>query len=205
MEGKLKKQSGGRGQFGVCYLTVEPAERGSGVQFVDEIVGGAIPRQYIPAVEKGVLETCQIGVIAGYPLTDIIVRCVDGKHHSVDSSEQSFKIAASIGLKAAIQQAKPTLLEPIMDLEVSIPDEFVGDIMGNLNSRRGRVAGVESRGSMQMVKAQVPMAETLSYAADLTSMTGGQGSFRMEFLRYEEAPAQVREKVIADAQKEKGD
>ncbi len=205
VEGKLKKQSGGRGQFGVCYLTVEPAERGSGVQFVDEIVGGAIPRQYIPAVEKGVLETCQIGVIAGYPLTDIIVRCVDGKHHSVDSSEQSFKIAASIGLKAAIQQAKPTLLEPIMDLEVSIPDEFVGDIMGNLNSRRGRVAGVESRGSMQMVKAQVPMAETLSYAADLTSMTGGQGSFRMEFLRYEEAPAQVREKVIADAQKEKGD
>jgi elongation factor G len=123
----------------------------------------------------------------------------------VDSSEQAFKTAGSIGLKAAIQQARPTLLEPIMDLEVSIPDEFVGDIMGNLNSRRGRVAGVESRGSMQMVKAQVPMAETLSYAADLTSMTGGQGSFSMEFLRYEEVPAQVREKVIADAQKEKGD
>ncbi len=205
VEGKLKKQSGGRGQFGVCYLTVEPGERGSGVVFKDEIVGGSIPRQYIPAVEKGILAVCRGGVIAGYPLTDIIIHCVDGKHHSVDSSEQAFKTAGSLGLKAAVQQAKPALLEPIMELEVSIPDDFVGDIMGNLNSRRGKVAGVETSGSMQVVKAQVPMAEILSYAADLTSMTGGQGSFSMEFLRYEEAPAQVREKVIAEAQKEKGD
>jgi len=205
VEGKLKKQSGGRGQFGVCYLTVEPGERGSGVQFINEIVGGSIPRQFIPAVEKGVVETCRNGVIAGYPLTDIIIRCIDGKHHSVDSSEMAFKTAGSIGLKAAVQQARPTLLEPIMDIEVSIPDEFVGDIMGNLNSRRGRVAGVEAAPSMQMVKAQVPMAEVLSYAADLTSMTGGQGSFSMEFLCYEEAPAQVREKIIAEAQKEKAD
>ncbi len=205
VEGKLKKQSGGRGQFGVCYLTVEPGERGSGVQFMKKIVGGAIPRQVIPAVEKGVLEACQGGVIAGYPLTDIIVHCVDGKHHSVDSSEMAFKTAGSLGLKAAVHQAKPTLLEPIMNLEVSIPDDFVGDIMGNLNSRRGKVAGVESRGSMQVVKAQVPMAEILSYAADLTSMTGGQGSFGMEFLGYEEAPAQVREKIVAETHKEKGD
>lgn len=203
VEGKLKKQSGGRGQFGVCYLTVEPGPRGSGVEFVDEIVGGAIPRQFIPAVQKGVHEAARGGILAGYPLTDITIRCVDGKHHSVDSSEIAFKTAGSIGLKAAAQQAKLTLLEPIMDIEITVPDEFVGDIMGNLNSRRGKVAGVDAHGSMQVVKAQVPMAEVLSYAADLTSMTGGQGSFSMEFSRYEEAPAQVREKIIAEAQKEK--
>lgn len=205
VEGKLKKQSGGRGQFGVCFLTIEPGARGSGIEFVNKIVGGSIPRQYIPAVEKGVQERCKAGVLAGYPLTDIIVRCVDGKHHSVDSSEMAFKTAGSLGIKAAVQQAKPTLMEPIMDLEVSIPDEFVGDIMGNLNSRRGKVAGVTARASMQVVKAQVPMAEVLSYALDLTSMTGGQGVFTMDFSHYEEAPAQIREKIIAEAQKEKAE
>ena len=198
-EPKLKKQSGGRGQFGVCFLTVEPAERGGGVEFLDEIVGGAIPRQFIPAVEKGVRERCSNGVLAGYPVTDIKIHCIDGKHHPVDSSEMAFKTAGSLGMREAFEQAKPTLLEPIMDLEVSVPDDFVGDVMGNLNSRRGRVAGVDARGSMQSVKAQVPMAEVLSYASDLTSITGGQGSFTMEFSHYEELPREIQEKVIAEA------
>ena len=201
VEGKLKKQSGGRGQFGVCYLTLEPGERGTGVEFVDEIVGGSIPRQFIPAVEKGIRDTCSRGVIAGYPLTDIVVRCIDGKHHSVDSSEQAFKTAGSLGIKAAVAQAGATLLEPIMELEVTVPDEGVGDVMGNLNGRRGKVAGVDSRGSMQAIKAHVPMAEMLSYASDLTAMTGGKGSFTMEFSHYEEVPGQLRDRIIAEAQK----
>jgi elongation factor G len=199
VEGKLKKQSGGRGQFGVCYLTVEPGERGSGVNFLDEIVGGAIPRQFIPAVQKGVLERCGQGVVAGFPLTDIQIHCIDGKHHNVDSSEMAFKTAGSMGLRQAVEQAKPTLLEPIMEMEITVPDDSVGDVMGNLNSRRGRVAGVNARGSAQTIKAQVPMAEVLTYASDLTSITGGQGSFTMEFARYEEVPREIQEKVIADA------
>jgi elongation factor G len=201
VEGKLKKQSGGRGQFGVCYLTVEPGERGSGVVFLDEIVGGAIPRQFIPAVEKGVLETCERGVIAGYHLTDIRVSCIDGKYHTVDSSEQAFKTAGSMGLRAAVTQAKPALLEPIMALSVTVPDTNVGDIMGDLNSRRGRVSGVEARGHAEIVKAHVPMAEVLTYASDLVSMTGGQGSFEMEFSHYEEVPAAIQEKIVAEAAK----
>jgi elongation factor G len=202
VEGKLKKQSGGRGQFGVCYLTLEPGERGSGVEFVDKIVGGSIPRNFIPAVEKGVRETCVQGIVAGFPMTDIQIHCIDGKHHPVDSSEQAFKTAGSLGIKAAVAQAKPTLLEPIMDVEVSVPDDFVGDIMGNLNSRRGKVAGVEGQGSAQVIRARVPMAEMLAYASDLTSMTGGKGSFTMEFSHYEEVPAQIREKIIADSKQE---
>lgn len=199
VEGKLKKQSGGRGQFGVCFLSVEPGERGTGVQFLDEIVGGSIPRQFIPAVEKGVREACGRGILAGYPVTDIMIHCVDGKHHSVDSSEMAFKTAGSMGVKKAVQEAKPTLLEPIMEMEVSVPDDFVGDVMGNLNSRRGRVAGVEARGAMQSVRAQVPMSEVLTYASDLTSITGGQGSFTMEFSHYGEVPKEVQEKIIAAA------
>ncbi len=198
VEGKLKKQSGGRGQFGVCYLTVEPGERGSGVVFLDEIVGGAIPRQFIPAVQKGVLERCKEGVLAGYPVTDIQIHCIDGKHHSVDSSEMAFRTAGSMGVRQAVEQAKPTLLEPIMEMELVVPDEFVGDVMGNLNSRRGRVAGVDTRGAVQTIKAQVPMAEVLTYASDLTSITGGQGSFTMEFSHYEEVPREIQERVIAD-------
>jgi elongation factor G len=198
VEGKLKKQSGGRGQFGVCYLSVEPGERGSGVTFVDEIVGGSIPRQFIPAVEKGVRETCERGVIAGHHLTDIVVRCTDGKYHTVDSSEMAFKTAGSMALRTAVHAAKPILLEPIMTLRVTVPDQFVGDVMGNLNSRRGRVSGVEARGHAEVIKAHVPMAEVLSYASDLVSMTGGQGSFDMEFSHYDEAPAPVQERVVAE-------
>jgi len=199
VEGKLKKQSGGRGQFGVCYLDVEPGARGSGVQFVDKIVGGSIPRQFIPAVEKGVRETCARGIIAGHEVTDVVISVIDGKYHAVDSSEMAFKTAGSMGLKAAFAQAKPTLLEPIMKMEITVPDVSVGDVMGNLNSRRGRVSGVDARGHMQSVTAHVPMAEVLTYSSDLTSMTGGQGSFHMEFSHYEEVPKEILDKIIAAA------
>jgi elongation factor G len=200
VEGKLKKQTGGKGMFGVCYLTLEPQARGEGIEFVDEIKGGAIPRGLIPAVEKGVFEACEAGPLAGYPVVDVRVRCIDGKHHAVDSNEMAFKLAASFGLKASVLQAKPTLLEPVMNAEVSIPGQYVGDIMGDLSSRRGRVQSSEAKGSTQIIKAQVPMSEMLEYASQLTSITAGQGEFHMEFSHYDEAPSHVREKVIADAE-----
>jgi len=199
VEGKLKKQTGGKGMYGVCYLTVEPRERGEGIEFVDEVKGGAIPRSLIPAVEKGVVEACQAGPLAGYPVVDVRVHCIDGKHHPVDSNEMAFKLAGSFGFKAAIEQGKPTLLEPVMDVEVSIPDQFVGDIMGDISGRRGRVQTSEAQGTTQVIKAQVPMSEMLEYASTLTSVTGGQGEFHMEFSHYDETPAQVREKVIAES------
>jgi elongation factor G len=199
VEGKLKKQTGGKGMFGVCYLTIEPRSRGEGIEFVDEIKGGSIPRSLIPAVEKGVYEACEAGPLAGYPVVDIRVHCIDGKHHAVDSNEMAFKLAGSFGLKAAIQQAKPVLLEPVMEVEVSIPGSFVGDIMGDLSSRRGRVQSSETKGATQVIKAQVPMSEMLEYASQLTSITGGQGEFQMEFSHYDESPAHIQEKVIAAA------
>jgi elongation factor G len=202
VEGKLKKQTGGKGMYGVCYLTVEPLPRGQGVEFSDEIVGGAIPRNLIPAVEKGVREACAAGPLAGYPVVDLRVRCIDGKYHPVDSNEMSFKLAGSFGFKAAVEKARPTLLEPIMNVEIAVPDEHVGDILGDVSSRRGRVQTSENRGSAQVIKAQVPMAEMLEYASALTSMTGGKGAFHMEFSHYEEVPAQIREKVIAGARAE---
>ncbi len=199
VEGKLKKQTGGKGMFGVCYLTVEPVPRGEGVTFVDEIVGGSIPRSLIPAVQKGVLESCEAGPLAGYPVVDLRVRCIDGKHHSVDSNEMAFKLAGSFSFKSAVEKAKPTLLEPIMNVEVSAPADHVGDIMGDISSRRGRVSTTEAQGSATVVQAQVPMAEMLEYASTLTSMTGGQGEFHMEFSHYDEAPPNVRAKVIEAA------
>jgi elongation factor G len=159
-------------------------------------VGGSIPRSFIPAVERGVRDTCLHGVLAGFPLTDIQIHCVDGKYHPVDSSEQAFKLAGSMALKAAVQQTQPTLLEPIMALRIFVPDAFVGDIMGDLNSRRGRVSGVEAKASMEVVSADVPMSEVLSYASDLTRTTGGQGSFTMEFSHYEEVPQEIQERVL---------
>jgi elongation factor G len=200
VEGKLKKQTGGKGMFGVCYLTVEPRGRGEGIEFVDEVKGGAIPRGLIPAVEKGVHEACTAGPVAGYPVVDIRVHCVDGKHHAVDSNEMAFKLAGSFGFKAAVEKAKPTLLEPIMDVGISAPGDYVGDIMGDISSRRGRVQSSEARGATQEIQAQVPMAEMLEYASTLTSMTGGQGEFHMSFSHYEEVPAHVREKIVAAAQ-----
>jgi elongation factor G len=204
VEGKLKKQTGGKGMFGVCYLTLEPLPRGEGVHFSDEIVGGAIPRNLIPAVEKGIREASEAGPLAGYPVVDVKVRCIDGKHHSVDSNEMAFKLAGSFGFKAGIEQARPTLLEPIMNVEIAIPDENVGDIMGDVSGRRGRVQSSEARGNSQIIKAQVPMAEMLEYASALTSITGGKGAFQMGFSHYDEVPSQIRDKVIAHAKAESG-
>jgi elongation factor G len=199
VEGKLKKQTGGKGMYGVCYLSVEPLPSGAGIQFEDEIVGGAIPRNLIPAVEKGVLESAAAGPLAGFPVVDVRVRCIDGKFHPVDSNEMAFKLAGSFGFKAAIEQARPTLLEPIMRAEITVPDSSLGDVMGDISSRRGRVQGTESRGHSQVVKAEVPMAEMLEYANALTSLTGGKGAFHMEFAHYDEVPAHARDKIIAES------
>lgn len=205
VEGKLKKQTGGKGMFGVCFLSVEPLPRGAGIEFVDQIVGGAIPRNLIPAVEKGVQEAAQAGPLAGYPVVDVRVRCVDGKHHPVDSNEMAFKLAGSFGFKAALEAARPTLLEPIMRVEVTVPDDHVGDVMGDASSRRGRVQTTEARGSNQVIKAEVPMAEMLEYASTLTSLTGGKGAFHMEFSHYDELPAHERDRIVARAKGERGD
>ena len=199
VEGKLKKQTGGKGMYGVAYLSLEPLPRGSGVVFSDEIVGGAIPRNLIPAVEKGIHEAAQHGPVAGFPVVDVKARCIDGKFHAVDSNEMAFKLAGSYGFKAAMELAKPTLLEPIMHVEVTAPAEQLGDVMGDIAHRRGRVQGTESRGHGLVVKAEVPMAEMLEYASALTSLTGGKGAFHMEFSHYDEMPALQRERVIAEA------
>jgi elongation factor G len=198
-EGKHKKQSGGRGQYGDCWVRVEPLPRGDGFEFADKIVGGAIPRPFIPAVEKGVVEALREGALAGYPVVDLRVTLYDGKHHPVDSSEMAFKIAGSLGVRAAIEKAGPVLLEPIMRVEVSVPSDHVGDVMGDLNSRRGHPEGMEARGGMEVIRAQVPMAEMLSYAPDLRAMTGGRGDYTMEFDHYAQVPAHLAEKAAAAA------
>ncbi|MGE5189184.1 MAG: elongation factor G, partial [Gemmatimonadota bacterium] len=204
-QGKHKKQSGGRGQYGDCWLRLEPLPRGKGFEFVDAIVGGAIPRQYIPAVEKGIVERMAKGVVAGYPVVDVRATVFDGSFHTVDSSEMAFKIAGSLGFKKAALDAKPILLEPIAVMEVIVPDENVGDIIGDLNSRRGRVLGVDARGKNQIVKTQVPLAEVLRYSSDLRSITSGRGQFTMNVSHYEEVPAAIAEKVVAEAKKELGE
>jgi elongation factor G len=202
--GRHKKQTGGRGQFGDCHIAIEPLESGGGFEFVDEIKGGVIPSGFIPAVEKGVLEAMAEGVVAGYPVKDIRVRLFDGSYHTVDSSEMAFKVAGSLAMRQALEQAGPVLLEPIMMVTVSVPEETVGDVIGDLNSRRGRPHGMEPIGAgMTEVKAEVPMAEMLSYAPDLRSITGGQGEFTMDFLRYEEVPAHLAGKVVSDARAER--
>jgi len=198
-QGRLKKQSGGRGQFGDCWLEIEPLPRGGGFEFVDKIVGGVVPRQYIPAVEKGVREAMKEGVLAGYEMVDVRVTLYDGSYHTVDSSEMAFKIAASMGFKTAVANAKPILLEPMVTLNVAVPDECMGDVIGDLNSRRGKVLGVDPKGGSQVVRAMTPMAEVLRYAPDLRSMTSGRGSFEMEFSGYEEVPPHIAEKIIAEA------
>ncbi len=203
VQGRYKKQTGGRGQFGDTWLEISPAEPGEGFVFVDEIVGGAIPRQYIPAVQKGIEEAMQGGVLAGYPMVDVKVRLVDGSFHPVDSSEMAFKVAGSLGFKKGAAQCKPTLLEPIMKLTVTVPEEFMGDVMGDISGRRGRVLGMEAKGSMQVVSAMVPMAEVLTYQPELTSMTGGRGAFTMELDHYEEVPGDVQAKIVEAYQKAK--
>jgi len=202
VQGRHKKQTGGHGQFGDCWIQMEPMPRGEGYEFVDAIVGGAIPKTYIPAVDKGVQEAAAKGVQAGYPVVDFRVTLDDGSYHAVDSSEMAFKIAGSLAFKKAVQQANPVLLEPIMEITIVTPEEFMGDIMGDLNGKRGRVLGMDSKGKNQIIKAHVPMAEFLTYAPDLRSMTGGRGMFTMEFSHYDEVPAQLAQKIIEAAQKE---
>ncbi len=203
VQGKHKKQSGGHGQYGDCWIQMEPLGRGEGFEFVDAVVGGAIPRTYIPAVEKGIVEAAKKGVLAGFPCIDFKVTLDDGTYHSVDSSEMAFKIAGSLAFKKAAEEAGPVLLEPIMKVTVTAPDEFMGDIMGDLNSRRGRVLGMDSAGKNQVINAHVPMAEFLTYAPDLNSITGGRGVYTMEFSHYDEVPAQIAEKIIEAANKSK--
>ncbi|MBE3574623.1 MAG: elongation factor G [Firmicutes bacterium] len=203
VEGKHKKQTGGRGQYGHVWLELEPLPPGGGFEFVDKIFGGAVPRQYIPAVEKGVRETMAEGVLAGYPVVDVRVTLYDGSYHPVDSSELAFKIAAAMAFKKGFLEARPILLEPIQAVEIRVPDRFMGDIMGDLNKKRGRVLGMEGHGGEQVIKAQVPLAEMARYAIDLRSMTQGRGRFTMQFDHYEEVPAQLAEQIIAAAKAER--
>lgn len=202
VQGKYKKQSGGRGQYGDTWLELAPIPQG-GFKFIDKIVGGAIPRQYIPSAEKGIVEAMSEGVLAGYPVVDIQVTLYDGSFHDVDSSDMAFKIAASMGFKKGVLECNPVLLEPIMSMEVTVPGEMMGDVIGDLNARRGKVMGVDPKGDEQTIRANVPMADVLKYAPDLRSLTGGRGSFTMEFLSYEVVPSHLSEKIIAQSKKEK--
>ncbi len=201
VQGRHKKQTGGHGQFGDCWIQLEPTERGEGFEFVDSIVGGSIPRQYIPAVEKGIMDASQKGVLAGYPCVDFRVILDDGSYHAVDSSEMAFKIAGSLAFKKAAEQSGSVLLEPIMKITIITPDDYTGDIMGDLNGRRGRVLGMDSKGKNQVIEANVPMSEFLTYAPDLRSMTGGRGMFTLEFSHYDELPANLTDKVVAEAKR----
>ncbi len=202
VQGKYKKQTGGRGQYGDVKIKMEPLARGADFVFEDKIFGGAIPKNYIPSIEKGILEARKKGVLAGYPVVDFKVILYDGSYHEVDSSDIAFKIAASMAFKKGMKEAKPTLLEPIMNVEVYTPETYMGDIMGILNGRRGKVQGMEQKGNMRIIKAQAPMAEMLDFEPVLTSITGGRGSYLMEFSHYEEVPVHIQQKVIAEAVKE---
>jgi elongation factor G len=202
--GRHKKQTGGHGQFGDCKIRVEPLPRGSDFQFEDDIFGGAIPRQYVPAVEKGIQESRMRGYLAGYPMVDFKATVFDGSYHAVDSNELSFKMAGSLAFKDAMTRARPTILEPIMQVEVYAPSDFAGDLMGDLNGRRGRISGMDTRGAMTVIRAQVPMAEMLTYEQHLTSATGGRGSYHMEYSHYEEVPQMLQSKIIAASKAERG-
>jgi elongation factor G len=204
-EGKYKKQSGGRGQFGVAWLRLEPVERGSGFEFADEIVGGAIPSKFIPAVEKGVKERMERGVLAGYPVVDVKVAVYDGKYHTVDSSEMAFKMAGSIGFRLAAADAKPVLLEPIYNIKVTVPDEYLGDVMSDVSSRRGKIRETSQHGRYQVLTAQVPLAELYKYSTNLRSITQGRGFYEQDFSHYEEVPGDVQAKVVAESEKPEED
>jgi elongation factor G len=203
VQGRHKKQTGGHGQFGDCWIKMEPLPRGGSFEFVDEIFGGSIPRNFIPAVEKGIVESAARGYLAGFPVVDIRVTVYDGSFHPVDSSEMAFKIAGSLAFKKAMEQAQPVLLEPIMNVEIVAPQEYAGDLMGDLTSRRGRLQGMDMKRDMQVIKAVVPMAEMVTYAPVLTSMTGGRGVYHMEFSHYDEVPAHISQKIIEEANKER--
>ncbi|MEJ2544771.1 MAG: elongation factor G [Calditrichaceae bacterium] len=202
-QGKFKKQSGGRGQYGDCHLRLEPMTRGEKFEFVDAIVGGVIPNKFIPAVEKGVIETIEKGVLAGYPVVDVRVTVFDGSYHNVDSSEMAFKVAASMAFKKAFDQCNPAMLEPIMNVEIRVPDEYMGDVMGDISSRRGKIMGMDSDGRFQVINAQIPLAELYRYSTSLRSMTAGRGIHKRNFSHYEEVPGEIAQKVIENAKKEK--
>jgi len=202
-EGKYKRQTGGRGQYGHCFIKVEPLPRGAGFEFVDQIVGGAIPRNFIPSVEKGVREAMKKGVLANYPIVDIKVTLYDGSYHVVDSSDIAFQIAGSMALQKAVSEAKPTLLEPIVNVEIRVPSEFVGDVIGTINSKRGKVLDMISSSNFQIIKAQVPLAEMLNYTNELRSITSGKGTYSMEFSHYEEVPSHIAARIIEERKKEK--
>ncbi len=200
-EGKYVRQSGGRGQYGHCWLKIEPKERGTGVEFIDDVKGGAIPREYIPAIEKGVKEAAENGVIAGYPLVDIAISVYDGSYHEVDSSEAAFKIAGSMGLKAAVQKAKPVILEPVMKIEVVTPEASMGDVIGDLNSKRATIKEMRDRGNAKVIDAEVPLAEMFGYATALRSMSQGRASYSMEFSHYAIVPTNVANTIIGEKDK----
>ncbi|MGA2775566.1 MAG: elongation factor G [Candidatus Omnitrophota bacterium] len=202
-QGKFKRQSGGRGQYGDVWIEVSPLERGKGVEFVDKVFGGAIPRNFIPSAEKGIRQACAEGAVAGYPIEDIRVMLYDGSYHDVDSSDMAFQIAGAMALRKAVNDAGPVLLEPIMDVEVTLPEEFLGAISGDINSRRGRVMGMDVKGRMQVMKAQIPLAEMFKYANDLRSITGGRGSYVMRFSHYEEVPHKIAQPIITQYQTSK--
>src|SRR5207244_10063545 len=201
-QGRYKKQTGGRGQFGDCHILIEPLEGHTGYEFVDKIVGGVIPQGFRPAVDKGIQEAMQRGELAGAPVQGVRVRLVDGSYHTVDSSEMAFKIAGSMAFKSAYEKADPVLVEPIMELEVTVPEEAVGAVNGDLNSRRGRLQGMEPTAGMTTIRAEVTMAEILTYSQSLTSLTGGRGDYAMHFLRYEEVPTHIAQKLIDEAKKD---
>ncbi len=203
VQGKYKKQSGGRGQYGDCWIELAPTARGEGYVFEDKIVGGVVPRQYIPAVDKGIQEAAAEGFMAGYPVVDFRVSLYDGSFHTVDSSEMAFKVAGSMAFKKGMEQCKPTLLEPIVTLTVIVPDETMGDVIGDLNSRRGKIVGVEPKANSQVIRAVVPMSEVLAYSNDLKSMTSDRGLFSTEFSHYEDVPTHLAAKVVAESQAEK--
>jgi elongation factor G len=203
-QGKYKKQTGGRGQYGDVYLKLEPQERGKGFEFVDAIVGGSVPRQYIPAVEKGLLETIPEGVLSGSPVVDVKVTLYDGSYHDVDSSEMAFKIAASMAFKKAMDLSNPFIMEPVMSVEITVPDEYMGEIMSDLNGRRGRISGMDPQNGRQVIKANVPLAEMYRYSVDLRSITSDRGSFMMEFSHYDEVPPDVSAKINAAYKASKG-
>jgi elongation factor G len=199
VQGRHKKQTGGHGQFGDCWIRIEPLPRGGKFEFANEVFGGAIPRNFIPAVEKGIVEAAANGFLAGFPVVDFKVTVYDGSYHDVDSSEMAFKLAARKAFKAAMQEAKPAILEPVMNVEIQAPVEYAGDLMGDLNGRRGRIQGMDTKGSTQIIRAQAPMSEMLNYQNDLISMTQGRASFHMEFDHYDYVPAPQAEKIIAAA------
>jgi elongation factor G len=198
VQGKYKRQSGGRGQYGDCWLRLEPLPRGSGFEFVDAIVGGVIPSKFVPAVEKGIVEAMGSGELAGYRVVDLKVTCYDGSHHSVDSSDLAFKIAGSMGFKSGFAKARPVLLEPIYNVEVMVPDDFTGDVVGDLSSRRGRIMGMDPRSGHQVIRAQVPLAELYKYSTSLRSLTQGRGAHTREFSHYEEVPKEIADKIVAE-------